>query len=103
MGKLQKLSGKDICRILSQHDFIEIRRRGRHIIMQRKIEDNTITIPVPNHKELRIGTPKTTDKIIKAIVILKNVGRKNVFIFYLNILRTYAFDHFHREYRDDLG
>ncbi len=36
--------------------FVEIRRRGSHIVMQKKIEDSTITVPVPNHKEIKIGT-----------------------------------------------
>lgn len=56
MGKLRVLSGKDVCRILQRHDFIEVRRRGSHIVMQRKTEESTITVPVPDHKEIRIGT-----------------------------------------------
>jgi predicted RNA binding protein YcfA (HicA-like mRNA interferase family) len=27
--------------------------------MQRRTEDSTITVPVPNHKEIRIGTLKS--------------------------------------------
>ena len=56
MGKLRILSGKDVCRILNQHGFMEVRRRGSHVIMQCKIEGSTITVPVPDHKELKIGT-----------------------------------------------
>jgi predicted RNA binding protein YcfA (HicA-like mRNA interferase family) len=56
LGKLPILSGKDVCAILSNHGFTEIRRRGSHIIMQRRLPDRTITIPVPNHAEIRIGT-----------------------------------------------
>ncbi len=33
-----------------------MRRRASHIIMQRKDSGKTITVPVPNHDELRIGT-----------------------------------------------
>jgi len=54
--KLPVLSGKDVCRISSRHGFEEVRRRGSHIVMQKKVESSTITIPVPDHKELRIGT-----------------------------------------------
>jgi predicted RNA binding protein YcfA (HicA-like mRNA interferase family) len=36
--------------------FEEVRQKGSHIIMQKKIEESTITVPVPDHKELRIGT-----------------------------------------------
>jgi predicted RNA binding protein YcfA (HicA-like mRNA interferase family) len=39
-----------------QNGFIEIRQKGSHIIMQKKIENSTITIPVPNHSEIKIGT-----------------------------------------------
>jgi len=41
---------------MSNHGFVEIRRKGSHIIMQRKEEDTTITVPVPDHDELKIGT-----------------------------------------------
>ena len=56
MGKFRKLSGKEICSILSKHNFEEVRKRGSHIVMQRKLTGSTITVPVPNHKEVRIGT-----------------------------------------------
>ena len=56
MGKLRVLSGRAVCNILSQHDFVEVRRRGSHIVMQRKIPGSTITVPIPDHSELRIGT-----------------------------------------------
>ncbi len=32
------------------------RQRGSHIIMQKQVPGSTITVPVPDHKELRIGT-----------------------------------------------
>jgi predicted RNA binding protein YcfA (HicA-like mRNA interferase family) len=38
------------------HGFQEVRQKGSHAIMQKKEEDTTITVPVPDHKELRIGT-----------------------------------------------
>ena len=56
MGKLRVLSGKQVCAILAQHGFIEVRQRGSHIVMQKKLHETTITVPVPNHGELRIGT-----------------------------------------------
>ena len=56
MAKLRILSGREVCAILAQHGYEEIRQRGSHIIMQRKTEDSTITIPVPDHKEIRTGT-----------------------------------------------
>lgn len=56
MGKLRVLSGKEVCSILTAHGFIDIRRRGSHIVMQKKLPQGTITVPVPDHDEIRIGT-----------------------------------------------
>lgn len=56
MGKLRKLFGKDVCKILARQGFEEVRRRGSHVVMQKKAEESTITVPVPDHKELRMGT-----------------------------------------------
>jgi predicted RNA binding protein YcfA (HicA-like mRNA interferase family) len=56
LGKLRVLSGKQVCNILSQHGFVEVRQRGSHIVMQKHLPNTTITVPVPNHSELRAGT-----------------------------------------------
>ena len=56
MGKLRILSGKSVCQILEANGFAEVRQRGSHIIMQLQSEETTVTVPVPNHDELRIGT-----------------------------------------------
>jgi len=56
LAKLRTLSGKDACRILQKYDFAEVRRRGSHVVMQRKLPGSTITVPIPDHKELRNGT-----------------------------------------------
>ncbi|MBZ5570630.1 MAG: type II toxin-antitoxin system HicA family toxin [Acidobacteriia bacterium] len=56
MGKLRVLSGKEVCAILARHGFSEVRRKGSHIVMQKRTENTTVTVPVPNHAELRIGT-----------------------------------------------
>jgi predicted RNA binding protein YcfA (HicA-like mRNA interferase family) len=55
-GWLRVLSGREVCEILAQHGFAEVRRRGSHIVMQRRRPDDTTTVPVPDHSELRIGT-----------------------------------------------
>lgn len=36
--------------------FVEVRRRGSHIVMQRRLDTSTITVPVPDHPEIKIGT-----------------------------------------------
>jgi len=56
MGKLRILSGRNVCRILEQHGFQIVRQRGSHIVMQRGTTTGTITVPVPDHVEIRIGT-----------------------------------------------
>ena len=56
MGKLRILSGKQVCAILTRHGFIKVRQRGSHVVMQKQFSDTTVTVPVPDHAELRIGT-----------------------------------------------
>ena len=56
MGRLRVFSGKDVCRILERHGFIEVRQRGSHIVMQRRSAGTTQTVPVPDYKEIKIGT-----------------------------------------------
>jgi predicted RNA binding protein YcfA (HicA-like mRNA interferase family) len=56
VGKLRVLSGMQICNILGRHEFIEVRRRSSHIVMQRKDAATTTTVPVRDHDEVKIGT-----------------------------------------------
>ena len=57
LPKLGAFSGKNVCRILQKHGFGQVRQRGSHVIMQKKVAGpSTITVPVPDHKELRKGT-----------------------------------------------
>lgn len=70
MGKLRILSGHEICAILARHGFVEVRQRGSHIIMQKQIEETTITVPVPNHSEIRIGT-------LQSIIRQSGISRSN--------------------------
>lgn len=59
MGNLRVFSGKQVCAILARHGFVEVRQRGSHIVMQKTLPGTTITVPVPNHSDLRIGTLKS--------------------------------------------
>lgn len=59
MPKLPILSGSEICKILARNGFENVRQRGSHIIMQKRLDTTTITVPVPNHSEVRIGTFKS--------------------------------------------
>ena len=56
MGRLRILSGTEACRILATRGFVDVRRRGSHIVMQLRLPDTTVTVPVPDHNELRVGT-----------------------------------------------
>ena len=46
MGRLRVLSGRELCQILQQHGFAEVRRRGSHVVMQRRTDTGSITVPV---------------------------------------------------------
>jgi predicted RNA binding protein YcfA (HicA-like mRNA interferase family) len=56
LPKLRVLSGREVCALLAARGFVEVRRRGSHVIMQRAVGGGTITVPVPDHPEIRIGT-----------------------------------------------
>lgn len=56
MGRLRVLSGREVCRILESQGFRAVRQRGSHVVMQRRTPEGTVTVPVPDHRELRIGT-----------------------------------------------
>jgi predicted RNA binding protein YcfA (HicA-like mRNA interferase family) len=50
------MSGGDAKKILERHGFRQVRRESSHMIMQLELEGTTITVPVPDHDELAIGT-----------------------------------------------
>ena len=56
MGKLRVLSGRVACKILEKHGVHEVRRRGSPVVMQRRTDAGTVTVPVPDHPEIAIGT-----------------------------------------------
>jgi predicted RNA binding protein YcfA (HicA-like mRNA interferase family) len=43
-------------RILQQHGFVEVRRHGSHIVMLRRTEAGTVTVPIPDHRDIAVGT-----------------------------------------------
>jgi predicted RNA binding protein YcfA (HicA-like mRNA interferase family) len=69
LAKLRVISGREVCAILSRHGFVEVRRRGSHIVMQKKLPLGSVTIPVPDHDEIRIGTLQS---IIRQSGLLRN-------------------------------
>jgi len=56
MPRLGIFSGADLCRILELEGFLRIRQRGSHVVMQQHAAGKTVTVPIPMHREIRIGT-----------------------------------------------
>ena len=56
MARLRVLSGHQARLIVESQGFVEVRRRGSHVVMQRRLAESTITVPVPDHPELKTGT-----------------------------------------------
>jgi predicted RNA binding protein YcfA (HicA-like mRNA interferase family) len=54
MSKLPVISGRQCVRALQKVGFVEDHQTGGHVILRR--ENPTVTISVPNHKELKKGT-----------------------------------------------
>lgn len=42
--------------ILAAHGFERVRQRRSHVVMQAKNETSTVTVPVPLHASIRVGT-----------------------------------------------
>ncbi len=56
---MANLSGREVCAILSRHGFAEVRRRGSLVVVQKRSAGTTTTVVVPDHRELRYGTPQS--------------------------------------------
>jgi len=69
LGRLKVLSGVEVCRILGSHGFVQVRQKGSHLIMQKNVGNSTVTVPVPLHKELKIGT-------LQSIIRQSKLGRE---------------------------
>jgi predicted RNA binding protein YcfA (HicA-like mRNA interferase family) len=53
---MRTFSGRELCAILGAHGFVIVRQKGSHIIMQKRTVSSTITVPVPDHREIKTGT-----------------------------------------------
>ena len=61
MPGLKPRPAREICGILSQHGFEQVRQSGSHIVMQAHREnefdqETTISVVVPNKSEIPVGT-----------------------------------------------
>ena len=56
MGRLAVWSARRLCALLAQYGFSVVRRKGSHIVLQKRSDGNSVTVTVPDHKEIAIGT-----------------------------------------------
>jgi len=56
MPKRKVLSGRQVRAILEANGFYFDRQRGSHMILKKSIEGGTISVPAPDHREVRPGT-----------------------------------------------
>ncbi|MFH0920143.1 MAG: type II toxin-antitoxin system HicA family toxin [Fibrobacterota bacterium] len=56
LAKFRNLSGRAVCQILAREGFSLVRQKGSHAVMQKRLSHTTITVPVPLHPEIKIGT-----------------------------------------------
>lgn len=56
MARLARLSGREVIAILRRNGFQQVRQRGSHVVMQKQEAASTVTVIVPDHPEIRIGT-----------------------------------------------
>jgi predicted RNA binding protein YcfA (HicA-like mRNA interferase family) len=56
MPRLKVFSGRELRTILEAHGFVYARHRGSHMIMVKTLPGDSITVSVPDHDEVRIGT-----------------------------------------------
>jgi predicted RNA binding protein YcfA (HicA-like mRNA interferase family) len=61
VARLRAFSGPDLCLALAAEGFVEVRCRGRHIVMQKRVAGSTITLSVPTDDRL------TTDTLLSLI------------------------------------
>ncbi len=56
-SQLANFSARKVIKILEQHfGFVVISQRGSHVKLRRTIERKIITVIVPDHSELAVGT-----------------------------------------------
>jgi predicted RNA binding protein YcfA (HicA-like mRNA interferase family) len=51
-----------MCAILKKHGFEQVRQRRSHIIIQKQGDGTTISVPVTDHKELRVGALRSINR-----------------------------------------
>lgn len=56
MPKLPSVSGERVIRALKRAGFVELRQKGSHVSLERRVGDKVFKTVVPTHSELAEGT-----------------------------------------------
>ena len=56
MPKLPSVSGERVIRALKRGGFVELRQKGSHVSLERRVGDKVFKTVVPTHSELAKGT-----------------------------------------------
>jgi predicted RNA binding protein YcfA (HicA-like mRNA interferase family) len=56
LPKLGIFSGEEIIRIMEASGYVRARQKGSHVMMQKRTDTSTTTVPVPLHRTVKIGT-----------------------------------------------
>jgi predicted RNA binding protein YcfA (HicA-like mRNA interferase family) len=60
MPKLRPLSATAVGRLLRSYGFVFLHQRGSHLIYRRQLPGgDSATVPVPNRREIPVGTLKS--------------------------------------------
>ena len=60
MPKLRPLSATEVARLLRAHSFVFVHQKGSHLIYRRQLAgSDSATVPVPNRREIPVGTLKS--------------------------------------------
>ena len=78
MPKIPILPPRIIIKALKQIGFRKVRQKGTHIVLQKAEKSKTLTVVIPNHKEITKGT-------LKSILRQANIDLKH-FLKILSIL-----------------
>ena len=75
LTRLAVWSGREVCRVFRAARLCQVRRRGSHIVMQKRMHGTTITVPIPDHHEkLRIGTLRSIIRQAELSNVIREVG-----------------------------
>ena len=56
MPKLRVMSGREVGAVLESQGFVFARQKGSHRIYTRDVPGGTLSVAVPDHREVAVGT-----------------------------------------------